>query len=158
MAVTKGDKAPAFTLTDTERAQRSLSEFLGRNVVLAFYPGAFTGVCQKELCSFRDSLSNLSALNAQVVAISVDSPFANKAFASQNNLPFPVLSDVNRTVAQQYAGVHTDFAGIPGYTAAKRSVFILDSGGVVRYAWVTENPGVEPDYSEIAKQLKAIGN
>ena len=93
MAIKVGSKAPEFTLFDTDKKPRSLSEFRGKNVVLAFYPGAFTGVCTKELCAFRDAMSNFNNLNAQVVGISVDSPFANKAFATQNNLQFPLLSD-----------------------------------------------------------------
>jgi glutaredoxin-dependent peroxiredoxin len=86
MAIKVGDKAPAFTLADTEKKPRSLSEFSGKKTVLAFYPGAFTGVCTKEMCTLRDSISSFNTMNAQVVGISVDSPFANKAFATQNNL------------------------------------------------------------------------
>ena len=156
MALKVGDKAPAFTLIDTERKERSLSEFLGKKTVVAFFPGALTGVCTKELCTFRDALSALNGLNAQVVAISVDSPFANKAFADQNKLGFPVLSDYQREASQKYAGVYNDFAGLKGYTAAKRAVFALDSAGTVKYAWITDNPGVEPDYNEVKKALAAF--
>ncbi len=153
MALAVGAKAPDFTLFDTEKKPRSLSEFRGKKTVLAFYPGAFTGVCTKEFCSFRDALTNLNALDAQVVGISVDSPFANKSFAGQNNLSFPLLSDFDRKVAMQYAGVYQDFAGLKGYTADKRAVFILDLNGVVKYAWVTDDPGVEPKYDEIKRVL-----
>ncbi len=151
MALQVGDKAPEFSLFDTERKPRQLKEFLGKKTVLAFFPGAFTGVCTKELCTFRDSLSALNSLNAQVVAVSVDSPFSNKAFVDQNRLTFPVLSDFTRDVSKKYSGVHNDFAGLTGYTAAKRAVFILDDKGTVRYAWVSENPGVEPNYDEVKK-------
>jgi peroxiredoxin len=154
MALNVGSKAPDFTLFDTEKKPRSLSEFRGRNIVLAFFPGAFTGVCTKELCTFRDALSQLNSLNGQVVGISVDSPFANKAFAAQNNLQFPLLSDYSREVIKQYGGVHEDFSGLKGYSAAKRAVFIVDTNGNVKYAWVSENPGVEPDYNAITQALK----
>ena len=153
MALKVGDKAPEFTLYDTERKSRNLREFLGKKTVLAFYPGAFTGVCTKEFCSFRDSLSSLNTLNGQVVGISVDSPFANKAFADQNKLVFPLLSDYTREVSNKYCGLQVDFAGISGYNTAKRSVFVLDAQGSVRYSWVTDNPGVEPPYDEIKNAL-----
>lgn len=155
MAIKVGDMAPDFTLYDTEKKQRKLTEFLGKKTVLAFFPGAFTGVCTKEMCAFRDALSSLGRLNGQVVAISVDSPFSNKAFAAQNHLQFPVLSDLNRDVSRKYAGVYDNFAGLTGYTAAKRSVFVLDPKGTVRYLWITEDPGVEPNYEEVNKALAA---
>ncbi len=155
MAVKVGEKAPDFALYDTEKKQRKLSEFLGKKTVLAFFPGAFTGVCTKEMCAFRDSLSSLGRLNGQVVAISVDSPFSNKAFAAQNHLPFPVLSDLGRDVSRKYAGLYDNFAGLTGYTAAKRSVFVLDPKGTVKYSWISEDPGVEPNYEEVNKALAA---
>jgi peroxiredoxin len=153
MAIKIGEKAPGFTLSDTEKKSRSLEEFFGKKSVLAFFPGAFTGVCTKELCTLRDSMSNFNSLNAQVVGISVDGPFANKAFATQNNLQFPLLSDYSREVTKLYGLAHDDFAGLRGYTAAKRSIFIIDKTGIVRYTWVSENPGVEPNYEEITKAL-----
>ena len=156
MAVQVGDKAPDFTLVDGDKKPRSLSEFLGKKSVLAFFPGAFTGVCTKEMCTFRDSMSHFNELNAQVVGISVDAPFSNKAFAAQNNLQFPVLSDYSRSAVKAYGIALDDFAGLAGYTAAKRSVFVLDKGGVVRYAWVSDTPGVEPNYEEISKALVSI--
>jgi glutaredoxin-dependent peroxiredoxin len=154
MAINVGSKAPEFTLVDTEKKPRSLSEFRGRNVVLAFYPGAFTGVCTKEMCTIRDSMTKFGELNTQVIGISVDAPFATTAFAAQNNLQFPLLSDYSRTVIKQYCGVHEDFAGLKGYTASKRAVFIVDGNGIVQYAWISENPGVEPDYDAISRNLK----
>jgi peroxiredoxin len=154
MAIKVGSKAPEFTLFDTDKKPRSLSEFQGKNVVLAFYPGAFTGVCTKELCTFRDAMSNFNNLHAQVVGISVDAPFANKAFATQNNLQFPLLSDYTREVCKQYGGIHEDFAGMKGYSASKRAVFIVDANGYVTYAWISENPGMEPDYEAITYSLK----
>ena len=156
MAAKVGDKAPDFTLYDTEKKPRSLKEFLGKKTVLAFYPGAFTGVCTKEMCTFRDSVSRFNALNAQVVGISVDAPFANKAFATQNNLQFPLLSDFNRTALKAYGIVHEGFSGLNGYFASKRSVFVLDKDGIVRYAWISDNPGVEPNYDEVTKALSSF--
>jgi glutaredoxin-dependent peroxiredoxin len=154
MTIKVGSIAPEFTLFDTDKKSRSLSEFRGKNVVLAFYPGAFTGVCTKELCTFRDAMSNFNKLNAQVVGISVDSPFANNAFATQNNIQFPLLSDYTREVCKKYGGIHEDFAGLKGYSASKRAVFIVDADGSVQYAWVSENPGVEPDYNAIHQALE----
>jgi peroxiredoxin len=156
MAVTVGNKAPDFTLVDADRKPRSLKEFQGKNIVLAFFPGAFTGVCTKELCTFRDSMSRFNELNAQVLGISVDAPFANKAFATQNNLQFPLLSDYSRTALKAYGIVHEGFAGLDGYSAAKRSVFVVDKSGTVRYAWISDNPGVEPNYDEVTKALSAL--
>jgi peroxiredoxin len=154
MTIKVGSTAPEFTLFDTDKNPRSLSEFRGKKIVLAFYPGAFTGVCTKEFCTFRDAMSNFNNVQAQIVGISVDAPFANKAFASQNNLQFPLLSDYSREVSKQYGGVHEDFAGMKGYSASKRAVFIVDANGIVKYAWISENPGVEPEYDEIVKALK----
>ncbi len=156
MSIEIGKKAPDFKLYDTEKRERSLSEFSGKNVVLAFYPGAFTGVCTKEMCSFRDSLSKFNSLNAQVIGISVDGPFSNKAFADQNKLNFPLLSDFNREVVRTYDVRLDNFAGLIGYTAAKRSVFVLDKQGVVRHKWVSENPGVEPDYNEVLNAVESL--
>jgi glutaredoxin-dependent peroxiredoxin len=156
MALKVGDKAPEFTLVDAERKERKLSEFSGKTNVLVFFPGAFTGVCTKEMCSFRDSLADFNKMNAQVIAISVDAPAANKAFASYNHLEFPVLSDFTREVSRKYPGIYESFGGVKGLTAAKRSVFVLDSKGVVRYAWITEDPAVEPDYEAVRKAVAAI--
>ncbi|GAB4311658.1 MAG: peroxiredoxin [Candidatus Bipolaricaulota bacterium] len=151
-----GGRAPAFSLVDTERRPVKLADFVGKPVVLAFYPGAFTKVCQRELCAFRDMLANLEALDAQVVGISVDSPWANGAFAAANRIEFPLLSDYSRAVSRQYGGVHEDFAGLPGYAVAKRAVFVVDGAGIVRYAWVSDDPGVEPPYAAVESALRAI--
>lgn len=152
----QGDRAPNFRLPDTELKFRSLPDFSGKKLLLAFYPGAFTSVCQQELCTFRDILTRLESLDAQVVGISVDSPFANRAFAQANRLPFPLLSDLTGEVARRYGGVHEDFQGIPGYTVAKRAVFAVDPDGTIRYAWASQDPGVEPPYQEIERALAQI--
>lgn len=151
-----GDEAPGFTLFDMDRKQTTLSDFRGRSVVLAFYPGAFTSVCEKEMCTLRDSIAGLEDLDAQVLGVSVNDPFANKAFHEMNMLNFPLLCDYNREAVELYGVAMHDFASLKGYTAAKRSVFIVDGDGVVRYRWVSENPGVEPDYEEIKRELEKL--
>ena len=155
--ISVGQKAPDFTLPDTELKPRRLSDFLEKNVILAFYPGAFTSVCTKEMCTFRDSIVKLSDLKAQVVGISVNDPFSNKAFAERNLLNFPLLSDYNREVVGLYGVAAKDFAELKGYTAAKRSIFIVDGKGTVRYVWISEDPRVEPNYEEIERVLEEIG-
>jgi glutaredoxin-dependent peroxiredoxin len=152
-----GDTAPDFNLLNTKRERVSLAGLRGQTVVLAFFPAAFTGVCEKELCSFRDSLTALNDLNATVLGVSVDAPFSNGAFAERNQLNFPLLSDYSREAVRAYGVAHEDFAGMTGYTAAKRSVFVIDPAGVVQYAWVGPNPGVEPNYDEVKQAVTAIG-
>ncbi|MCA9491272.1 MAG: peroxiredoxin [Myxococcales bacterium] len=148
-----GKPAPAFSLLDTGRKPVSLEEQRGHKVVLAFFPAAFTGVCEKELCTFRDAMAALNELDARVLAISVDAPFSNAAFAQRNALEFPVLSDYARTAVEAYGVAHHDFAGMPGYTAAKRSVFVVGPDGDVTWEWVAPNPGVEPDYDAVKAAL-----
>jgi peroxiredoxin len=156
LSVEIGQKPPDFQLPDQNRSQRSLKEFLGKKTVLAFFPGAFTGVCTKEMCTFRDSMQLLTNVQGQVVGISVNDPFTNKAFAETNRLPFPILSDYARETVRKYDVFHNDFAGLKGYTAAKRAVFILDEKGIVRYKWVSEDPGKEPNYEEIRQALRRL--
>ena len=151
-----GTPAPDFTLVDTTREAKSLQDFKGRSTVLAFFPGAFTGVCEKELCTFRDSMAELNDLNANVVGISIDGSFSNGAFKDRNALQFPLLSDYRREAIEAYGVALPDFAGMPGYTAAQRSVFILDAEGVVRYKWIAENPGIEPNYDEVKAELAKL--
>jgi peroxiredoxin len=150
MSVDVNQKMPDFQLHDQDRKLRGLKDFQGKKIVLAFFPGAFTGVCTKEMCTFRDSLANLPG---DVVAVSVNDPFTNKAFADANRLQFPILSDYGREVVKRLNIFHNDFAGLKGYTAAKRSVFILDKNGQVRYKWVSEDPAKEPNYEEVKAQL-----
>jgi peroxiredoxin len=151
-----GDMAPDFTLVDIDLKPRSLKDYRGSKVVLAFFVGAFTSVCTKEMCAFRDSMARLIDLNAQVIGISVNDPFSNKAFAEKNRLTFPILSDHNRQVIKIYGVEAHDFGGLKGYTVAKRSIFIVDQTGVVRYVWTTEDPTIEPDYKEIENALEKI--
>ncbi|WP_455369483.1 peroxiredoxin [[Eubacterium] cellulosolvens] len=148
-----GKNAPNFTLTDNDLKKVSLIDF-EKKIVLVFYPGAFTSVCTKEMCSFRDSLAKLNELRAQVIGISVNDPFCNKAFSETNGLNFPLLSDYAREIVNIYGVAAKDFAGLKGYTAAKRSVFIIDKKGIVHYKWITEDPAVEPNYDEIMSELE----
>ncbi len=150
MSVEVGQKMLDFQLPDQDRKQRSLKEFQGKKVVLAFFPGAFTGPCTKEMCTFRDSMQSLPG---QVVAVSVNDPFTNKAFADANGLQFPILSDYMRETIKKLNIFHNDFVGLKGYTAAKRSVFVLDPSGAVRYKWISEDPGKEPNYDEVKSAL-----
>jgi peroxiredoxin len=151
-----GDKAPDFNLTDTDLKTRSLREFLGNKVVLAFFVGSFTSVCTKEMCTFRDSMARLTDIKAEVVGIAVTDPFSNKAFAEKNFLTFPILSDHNREAIRAYGVEMSDFAGIKGYAVAKRAIFILDAKGVIRYIWMTEDPTVEPSYDAIEAFLQKM--
>ena len=150
-----GEKAPSFTIVDTDLKPRTLGE-LDKKEVLAFYPGAFTSVCTKEMCTFRDSLAKFNDLNASVIGISVNDPFTNKAFAEANKLNFPLLSDYNREVVSLYGVEAKDFAGLKGYTAAKRAIFHVGRNGVIRYKWISDDPGVEPNYREIESELELI--
>ena len=144
-----GDTAPAFTLKTTDKSDVSLSDYYGKNVILAFYPGAFTGVCDKEMCTFQDNFSKLSQTGTVVIGISVDSPWANAEFARKYSIDFPLLSDIDRKVVQSYGASFVGLGGIEGYVSANRVVFIVDSEGVIQYRWEAENPGVEPNYDEI---------
>lgn len=156
MAVEVGQSAPDATLVNQDRKAVPLSEIRGKPTVLLFFPGAFTSVCTKELCNFRDSLARFNSLNAQVIGISVDSPYAQKAFAEANKLNFTLLSDFNRRAVKAFGIEDPNFGGgnLPG--VAKRSVFVLDRDGVVRYKWVSENPAVEPNYEEVAAAAKKV--
>ena len=156
MPVEVGQIAPEFSLYDQDRKERSLSEFKGKNVVLAFYPGAFTGTCTTEMCALRDRLDQFNSLNTQVLGISVDGPFAQKAWADANNLNFPVLSDFDRLVVNQYDVALPNLAGLQGYTAADRAVFVVDKEGVIRYKWLAPSPVNEPDYEELRQALAQL--
>lgn len=151
-----GTKAPNFSLLNPKRETVTLESMRGKKVIVAFFPAAFTGVCTKEMCNFRDSLAQLNGMNAQVVAISVDNPFTNGAFVEKNNLNFPVLSDYSRETVNAYDVALPDFAGMKGYVASKRAVFVVDGDGTIRYAWEGPNPGVEPDYAAVKDAVEKI--
>lgn len=154
MSLNVGDTAPKFDLPDTELKMRSLDEFKGKKIVLSFFVAASSPVCQNELCTFRDSWSEIADLGAQVIAISNDGPFANKAFAEKNHFNFPVLADYNSKTIRDYDVLMKDLLHIKDYNAAKRSVFIVMENGKIGYKWVSDNPLNEPNYEEIKEFLK----
>ncbi len=108
------------------------------------------------MCTFRDSMAKLNGLNAKVVGISVDQPFSLAEFAKANNLKFDLLSDASREISKKYDVLHENFVNVPGLTASKRSIFILDRDGVVRYKWVSDDPSKEPDYKKIEEELAKL--
>jgi glutaredoxin-dependent peroxiredoxin len=150
-----GYKAPDLSLPDTDSKMRRLSEFLGKKVVLAFFVTAFTSTCTMEACTFRDSMSKLIDLEAQVIGISINDIQSNREFAEDNRLPFPVLSDSNHEVTKAY-GLEQLETTEQGYPVLKRSIFIIDKQGIVRYAWVAEHSFDEPNYDEIQRKLEKI--
>lgn len=150
-----GQTAPDFTLPGTDRKPVTLSGFRGSKVIIAFYPAAFTGVCEKEMCTFRDNLGQLNDAKAQVVGVSVDAPFSNGAFAGKFGLTFPLLSDYTRATTEAYGVAWPNFAGMAGYVAANRAVFIVDEAGTVIFEWIGANPGIEPDYAAVKAAVGA---
>jgi peroxiredoxin len=155
MAVEVGDAAPDFALPDQDRQTKKLSEFRGSNVLLAFYPGAFTGGCTREVCSLRDNMEMLNGMQAQVLGISTDPPASQKAWADQNQLNFSLLSDYKRNTVEAYGVAFPDFLGMEGFTAARRSIFVVDKAGTVRYKWLAERDPIPP-YEEISAVLKTL--
>jgi peroxiredoxin len=154
MSVDVGSKAPDFTLTNQDRQPVTLSEQRGKPVVLAFFPAAFSSVCQKELCTFRDSMATLGQAKAQVYGISVDTFFTLKAFQDQQKLNFPLLSDFNKQAIRDYGVFNEDMIGLKGI--AKRGVFVIDKDGVVRHREVLEDARNEPDYDKVFSSLASL--
>lgn len=157
MAVDVGSPAPDFTLMNQDRQPVTLSAQRGRPVVLAFFPAAFSSVCTKELCTFRDSLSTLgsaSGANARVYGISVDTFFTLKAYRDQQQLTFPLLSDFNKEVIRQYGVFNDDMIGLKGI--AKRAVLVIDKDGIVRHREVLADARNEPDYDKIRSTLAGL--
>ncbi len=150
--VQEGESAPDFTAplaTQDDVDEVTLSDELGDGpVVLAFFPGAFTSVCEEEMCEFRDSLADFESLDASVFGVSVDGPFAQQAFAEANDLNFGLVSDFGGDIIADYDVVLESLAGIYG-PVAKRSVFVLDENGEVTYRWVSDDPGVLPEFDEV---------
>ena len=151
MSVDVGSKAPDFTLTSQDRQPVTLSGLRGKPVVLAFFPAAFSSVCQKELCTFRDSMARLGKADAQVYGISVDTFFTLKAWQDQQKLNFPLLSDFNKEVIRDYGVFNEDMIGLKGI--AKRAVFVIDKDGVVRHREVLDDARNEPDYDAVFAAL-----
>ncbi|HEY1303329.1 MAG TPA: peroxiredoxin [Vicinamibacterales bacterium] len=155
MSVDVGAKAPDFTLPNQDREAVSLGEQLKNGpVVLAFFPAAFSSVCQAEMCKFRDAAGALNKVNAKVLGVSVDTFFALKAWGDQNKLNFPLLSDFNKDVIAKYGVVNPDMIGLKNI--AKRSVFVIDRGGVVRHREVLDDARNEPNYDRINQTLASI--
>ncbi|MCB9315591.1 MAG: peroxiredoxin [Lewinellaceae bacterium] len=150
-----GDTAPDFTLRASDKSQIKLSDFRGKNVVLLFYPLAFTGVCTKELSLMRDSLAEYEALDAQLLAISVDSIYALEKWKHELGFNFPMLSDFNKTVSKKYDALYKTFVyEMKG--VSKRSAFVIDKDGVIRYAEVLENAGELPNFEAVRSVLKTL--
>jgi peroxiredoxin len=155
MSATVGQKAPDFQLPDQDKNMVTLSSLKGKNVVLLFFPAAFTGVCTKEMCQTRDELSYFNGLNAEVFGISVDMPFTLEKFKAANNLTFPLLSDFNKDAITAYGCKYDNWIlGLKG--VAKRSSFVIDTEGVIRFAQILENAGDYPDFDGIKKALEGL--
>jgi glutaredoxin-dependent peroxiredoxin len=151
-----GSKAAAFTLLDSDGNEFSSSSLAGKPAVIAFFPAAFSGVCAEELCSFRDALTDFSSVDAEIVAISIDGRFANGAFKSANNIPFPILSDYKQTAIADYDVVWPDFAGMDGYTAAQRSVFVISADGNIAWKWLSDVPSDLPVIADVKAAVDAV--
>ena len=148
MKIETGQKAPDFVLYDSEKNKVGLSDFKGKNVLLLFFPQAFTGTCTKELCSVRDHIEDYNNVNAQVLGISVDSIFTLAKYKEEQKLNFPLLSDFNKEVSEDYGSLYDNFVfDMKG--VSKRSAFVVDGEGIVRYAQVLENAADIPDFKAI---------
>ena len=163
MSVDVGSKAPDFTLMNQDRQPVTLSSLRGRPVVLAFFPAAFSSVCTKELCTFRDTLASLNSVTgatradgatAQVLGISVDTFFTLKAFQDSQKLTFPLLSDFNKEAIRDYGVFNEDMIGLKGI--AKRAVFVIDKDGIVRHREVLDDARNEPDYGKVSGALSRL--
>ena len=150
-----GQKAPDFTLYDSDKQKVNLSDYKGKNVLLLFFPAAFTSVCTAELCSTRDNIALYAKANAQVFGISVDMPFSLAKFKEEQKLNFPLLSDFNKEASTAYGCLYetfaTDLRGV-----SKRSAFVIDKEGIVRYAEVLEKASDLPDFAAIQKTLAGL--
>lgn len=152
MAADVGSKAPDFALPNGDREPVKLSDQIGSgNIVLAFFPGAFSGTCTKEMCTLRDSMSQLGGLDARMFGISTDTFFTLKAWGDQQKLGFPLLSDYNKDAIRAYGVVNPDMIGLKNI--AKRAVFVIDIGGVIRYREVLEDARNEPNYDKLKDAL-----
>ena len=153
MSIQTGQPAPQFTLVSSEKKEVSLSDFKGKKVVIHFFPFAFTSVCTAQLCTMRDNFGYYDGLNAQVLGISVDSPFTLAKFKEENNYQFPLLSDFNKTASAAYGALYEEFAfGLRG--VSKRAAFVIDEDQNVVYAEVLESAGDLPDFAAIAVAVK----
>ena len=157
MSLTVGSDAPEFSLYNTDQKEISLKDLRSKsNVVLLFFPLAFTGVCTAELCSARDDIAKYQKLNATIVGISVDSIFTLGKFREEQKLPFDLLSDFNKDVSRQYDSLYDQFPlfGLKGVT--KRSAFVIDKQGKIKYAEILQDPGKIPNFDQIKQTLENI--
>ncbi len=152
MTIKAGDKAPNFTLRASDKSEVSLEDYKGKNIVLLFFPLAFTGVCTTELCTMRDDIGKYEALDAQILAISVDSLFVLEKFKAEQSYNFPLLSDFNKNVSMAYGSFYDDFV-LDMKGVSKRSAFVIDKEGIVRYAEVLESAGDLPNFDKIKESL-----
>ena len=154
MPVRQGDVAPKFKLPAKPREEIDVGALFGREpVVLLFFPLAFSSVCTSEMCAIRDDWAKYDSLGCRVFGISVDSPFVTDRFRQAERIPFPILSDFNKTVSRQYDVLHEDLFGLKG--VSKRAAFVIGVDGRINYAWVTEDPGVQVNFDEILKALQS---
>jgi peroxiredoxin len=156
MAIAIGQAAPDFSLFDSEKNKVTLSELKGKNVVLLFFPLAFTGVCTKELCSVRDNIAAYNDTNAQVLGISVDSLFVLDKFKQEQTLNFPLLSDFNKEAAKAFDVLYEVFPAFEMQGVSKRAAFVVDKEGVIKYAEICATPGDLPDFAAIQSTLQSI--
>jgi len=156
MALQIGDKAPAFTLHNTEKQAVNSKDFDDKNLLVLFFPLAFTGVCTKELCTVRDDIGNYENVNSAVVGVSVDSLFVLEKFKGEQNIGFPLLSDFNKTAATDFGVLYDEFPAFGMKGVAKRAAFIVDKSGIVQYAEVCPTPGDLPNFEAITSKLKEL--
>jgi peroxiredoxin len=155
MSIRIGDKAPEFALYSSEKVLIHLSDFKGRNVVLLFYPLAFTSTCTKEMCATRDDLDIYNSLDTEILAISVDTPQSLARYKLDNQFNFKLLSDFNKEVIRAYDVMYEEFGlGMKG--VAKRAVFLIDPQGFVRYTEVLENAGLMPDLAAVQNAIRNL--
>ncbi|EDM35971.1 Peroxiredoxin [Pedobacter sp. BAL39] len=154
MSLQIGDKAPDFKLYSSELKEVSLSDYKGRKLVIHFFPMAFTGVCTAQLCTMRDSFGYYEGMNADVVGISVDSPFTLAKFKEDQAYQFPLLSDFNKEISQAYGAFYPDFVfNLKG--VSKRAAFVVDEEGKIIHAEVLEDAGNMPDFDAIKRSIEA---
>jgi peroxiredoxin len=155
MPLSIGQPAPGFTLFDSDKNKVSLSDYNGKNVLLLFYPQAFTSVCTKELCAVRDDIGRYNNANAAVLGISVDSVFTLAKYKEDQQYNFTLLSDFNREVSALFGALYTDWIfDMKG--VSKRAAFIVDKNGMLAYAEVLENAGEIPDFNAINEKLAGL--
>ena len=156
MPILAGQTAPDFTLFDTDKNKVSLADQKGSNVVILFFPLAFTGVCTTELCNVRDNIAVYNIAHAKVFGVSVDSLFSLGKFKAEQNLNFPLLSDFNKEAAKAFDVLYETFPAFEMQGVSKRAAFVIDAAGVVRYAEVCATPGDLPNFAAIQQTLASL--